>query len=143
VTELVLRIVFSLLVVLALMWGVARIARRPLSRRGGAVLTVLARQQLSRGSAVAVLRVLDQALVLGITDHQITLLGEADLATVEQQQGVVRRSTVQLTGTSPVPPAGIEDAGVARPGRLAGSVLSPRTWAQVVEFLRDRTVRKP
>jgi flagellar protein FliO/FliZ len=131
VPELVLRITFSLLVVLALMWGVARVARRPLSRRGGVVLSVLARQQLSRGSSVAVLRVLDQALVLGVTDQQVTLLGETDLAEVERQQVTPGRRTAVPVG---------EAAG---PDPLAGSALSRRTWAQAVEFLRDRTERKP
>jgi flagellar protein FliO/FliZ len=133
VPELVLRITFSLLVVLALMWGVARIARRPLSRRGGTVLTVLARQQLSRGSAVAVLRVLDRALVLGVTDQQVTLLGETDLAAVEQQQAAASRHGTALVGDAPA---------AADPGRLAGSALSWRTWLRAVEFLRERTERR-
>ncbi len=34
--EMILRIGFSLLVVLLMMWGLARVARRPLARRGAA-----------------------------------------------------------------------------------------------------------
>jgi flagellar protein FliO/FliZ len=125
VAELVVRVGFSLLVVLGLMWGAARLARRPFARRGGGVLTVLARQQLSRGSAVAVLRVYDRALVLGVTDQQVTLLGETDLDAVE--------SEIRLTRRTPVPVEG---------SPLAGSALSRRTWSQALEELRDRTVRR-
>ncbi|HWH01295.1 MAG TPA: flagellar biosynthetic protein FliO, partial [Pilimelia sp.] len=86
--ELLLRITVSLLVVFGLMWGLARLARRPLGGgRGGSALAVLARQQLGRSSAVAVVRVVDRALVLGVTDNQITLLGEADLAAVQAVTG--------------------------------------------------------
>jgi flagellar protein FliO/FliZ len=128
VAELVVRIGLSLLLVLGLMWGAARLARRPLNRRGGGLLSVLARQQLSRGSSVAVLRVHDRALVLGVTDQQVTLLGEADLAAVESAIGPARSGSATVDG-----PAA---------GALAGSALSRRTWSQALEQLRDRTARK-
>lgn len=86
--ETVLRIGFSLLVVLGLMWAMARVARRPLGRRTGSALAVVARQQLSRNSVVAVVRVADRALILGVTDTQVTMLGEADLTEVEKHQAV-------------------------------------------------------
>jgi flagellar protein FliO/FliZ len=129
VAELVLRVGLSLLLVLGLMWGAARLVRRPFARRGGGVLTVLARQQLSRGSAVAVLRVHDRALVLGVTDQQVTLLGETDLDAVEAEIQLTRRAPVTVDG-----PAGS--------GRLAGSALSRRTWSRALDELRDRTVRR-
>ena len=78
--ELSLRILFSLLVVLGLLWGLARIARRPLSGRAGSPLTVVARAQLTRAAAVAVVQVGDRALVLGITDQSVNLLADTDPA---------------------------------------------------------------
>ena len=62
---------------------------------------MLARQQLTRGSSVAVVRVADQALVLGVTDGQVTLLAETDLATVEEYEPAtsVRREAISLDGT--------------------------------------------
>jgi flagellar protein FliO/FliZ len=136
VVELVLRITFSLLVVLGLMWGLAKLARRPLTggRGGAGALAVLTRQQLGRGSSVAVVRVADKALVLGITDNQVSLLGEADLATVEQQLHHPvheKRAAVELPGAVPLP----HDP-------LDGSALSPRTWSSAVNFLRERTARR-
>jgi flagellar protein FliO/FliZ len=138
VIELVLRIGFSLLVVLGLMWMLAKLARRrPLGGRGGATLTVLARQQLSRSASVTIVQVADRALVLGVTDGQISLLAEADPAALRQPaaEPVERRDAVRLD--APVAPA-----LSSSPPRLAGSVLSPATWRQTVEFLRERTARR-
>lgn len=127
--ELVLRIGFSLLVVFGLMWGLARLARRPRAGRAGGTLAVLARQQLSRSASVAVIRVVDRALVIGVTDGQINLLTETDLAALEEHAApaAVREPVVLET---------------ARPSALAGSALSPATWRQAVNALRDRTVRR-
>jgi flagellar protein FliO/FliZ len=143
VLELVLRITFSLLVVLTLIWAAARIARRPLARRGGPVFTVLARQQLSRGSSVAVLRVVDRALVLGVTDQQVTLLGETDLAELQRQQQAPGRRSVVLVDDAAGSALSGAMAGLDDQSRLAGSVLSRRTWSRLINFLRDRTERKP
>jgi flagellar protein FliO/FliZ len=135
VIELVLRIAFSLLIVLLLMWGLAKLARRPLTggRGGPGALAVITRQQLGRGSSVAVVRVADRALVLGITDNQVSLLGEADLAAVEEHMHAPsheRRDSVEIGDTiQPVSP-------------LEGSALSPRTWGAAVNFLRERTARR-
>ena len=132
--ELILRIFFSLLVVFGLMWGLARLARRPLGSRGGtATLSVVARQQLSRSASVAVVRVNDRALVLGVTDGQVNLLTETDLAEVMEPApapGAVRER-VDLPAKH-----------VIEHGRLAGSALSPATWRQTLDFLKDRTARR-
>jgi flagellar protein FliO/FliZ len=125
--ELTVRIAFSLLVVLGLMWGLAKLARRPLAGRGGGALDVLARQQLSRGSSVAVVRVADRALVLGVTDSGVSLLADADPHVFAEyaSQPSVRRTKVEI-------------AEPAKGGRLTGSALSPATWAQAASFLRSR-----
>jgi flagellar protein FliO/FliZ len=120
--ELVLRIGFSLLVVFGLMWVLAKAVRRPLGgRRATGSLSVLNRQQLTRGAALAVVRVGDKALILGVTDQQVSLLGEAELTDFEQ----------------PHPDPGHRD-----PVQIDGSILAPRTWRATVTFLRDRTTRR-
>lgn len=162
--ELILRVTFSLLVVLGLMWFLARLARRSgLRGKDAETLTVLDRRQLTRGASVAIVRVAGRALVLGVTDAQVTLLGEADLAAVQTDPGEVeqrRPVPVQArafedgaglglgTDLDPAPrPAStlIGAPGLKQEpgGRLAGSALSPQTWATAVEVLRARTVRKP
>ena len=124
--ELIVRIAFSLLVVLGLMWGLAKLARRPLAGRGGGALDVLARQQLSRGSSVAVVRVADRALVLGVTDSGVSLLADADADVFAEytSQPSIRRTKVELEP--------------AKGGRLAGSALSPTTWTQAASFFRSK-----
>ena len=120
--ELVLRIGFSLFVVLGLMWALARVVRRPLGAgRAHGQLAVLNRQQLTRGAAVTVVKVADRAMILGITEQQVSFLGEADLTEFEERPE--RRDSVGLPGAHPG----------ATVGRLDRSLL---------DVLRDRTSRK-
>jgi len=137
--ELLLRIGFSLAIVLGLMWVLAKAARRPLRRHAGATtLTVLGRRQLSRAASVAVVRFGDQALLLGVTDRQVSLLSatDADAMTPHQDEIPERRAAVAL-GADPTGPDPL-----TRPGGLRGSLLSPRTWSQTMDFLRERTARR-
>lgn len=79
------RMLLALVFVLGLMWCLARWVRKP---TGGAktdrVMTVLARQQISRTSSVAVLRVMDRALVLGVTEQGVRLITETQLGPIEE-----------------------------------------------------------
>jgi flagellar protein FliO/FliZ len=129
--ELVLRICFSLLVVFGLLWGLAKVARRGgLGKRGTGSLAVLNRQSLSRGSSVAVVRVAGRALILGVTDTQVSLLGETEL----EAFGDDPHAGPDKHGRLPAEPHHV--------GGLEGSVLSPRTWGSTLDFLRDRTTRR-
>ena len=132
---LLFQVGFSLLVVLMLMWGAARLLRRPFGGRGSDGLAVLGSHQLGRGSSVAVVRVGERALVLGITDQQVSLLGETDLAAFEtdpeEEHIAVDVDGDLLPGRHPA----------STGGPLSGSILSPRTWMSTLEFLRDRTTR--
>ena len=114
--EVAVKMVLALMVVLGLMWLLARLARRPLTGRSAGALAVLARQPLTRGSSVAVVRVGKQAYVLGVTDHTVTLLAETDPAAVEAPTHEIREML-------PL------DA-------LAGSALSASTWRRAVEAIR-------
>ena len=124
--ELTIRIAFSLLIVLGLMWGLAKVLRRPLAGRSGGALSVVARQQLTKGSSVAVVRVADRALILGVTDAGVSLLADADIDVIEAYlpERNVRREAVSLP-TQPAPA-----------NRLDGSILSLNTWKQAASALR-------
>jgi flagellar protein FliO/FliZ len=140
VIELVLRIGFSLLIVFGLMWGLAKLVKRPLGgKRGTGALAVLSRQQLARGSAVAIVQVADRALILGVTDQQVSLLGETELVAFEAH-GHHHEHRDHL----PLESGGSADAlpPAHHQGRLDGSLLSPRTWGSTLDFLRDRTTRR-
>ena len=118
--ELVLRIGFSLFVVLGLMWALARVVRRPLGAgRAHGQLAVLNRQQLTRGAAVTVVKVAGRAMILGITEQQVSFLGEAELTDFEPHE---RRDNVDLPGAHPEHTIGRLD--------------------KTLDFLRDRTSRQ-
>ncbi|WP_433371149.1 FliO/MopB family protein [Actinoplanes sp. CA-142083] len=123
--ELVLRIGFSLFVVLGLMWALARVVRRPLGAgRPHGQLAVLNRQQLTRGAAVTVVKVADRAMILGITEQQVSFLGEADIADFEHTPEHRAAATDELPGAHP---------------QSGGAMRLDKT---LLDFLRDRTSRR-
>lgn len=150
------RMLLALVLVLVLMWCLARWARKPMGGKADRVMTVLARQQLSRTSSVTVLRVMDRALVLGVTEQGVQLIGETELSAVEEalattETGRSRSWSRKQLAEAETPEA--EDAGSPlEPARqptdrrgasaLDGSVLSPKTWGQLVTAARELTVRR-
>jgi flagellar protein FliO/FliZ len=163
---LALRVGLSLACVLGLVWLFSKGMLR--TGGGGGVhrnhVQVVSRQPLSRVASVAVVQVGDRALVLGVTEQHVTLLTETDLppaldpeARTERAQltlGTGPDSTERAQCTSETPPdsterAQCEAARVQGPaklpqqrGPLTGSALSPATWSQAVEALRERTIRR-
>jgi flagellar protein FliO/FliZ len=153
---LALRVGLSLACVLGLVWlfskGMLKGGRR--SSGSAAAVEVLARQSLTRASSLTVVRIGERALVLGVTEQQVTLLSEADVASLAAPVPAAILPAVappvlpsmpasvpvqQRTTTAPVElPAAVTEAR----GALAGSALSPATWSQAVEALRERTTRR-
>ncbi|MFN8195705.1 MAG: flagellar biosynthetic protein FliO [Nocardioidaceae bacterium] len=76
--ELAVRLVFSLAVVVGLLWAIARVGSRRFRGRNGAMVQIVHRQPLSRSSSVAVVTVGTRVLVLGTTEQQVTILTELD-----------------------------------------------------------------
>ena len=163
--ESVGRVLLSLALVLGVMWLLGRWARTRTGGKGKSreTLTVLARQQLTRNASVAVVKIADRALVLGVTDGQISLLGDADLAAVEAglQPAPGRRAAARVAAAErdlsfiesdldevgPLVPTGPGSRSGRRHGSkrpasrsLEGSALSLSTWVQAVEAVRERTV---
>jgi flagellar protein FliO/FliZ len=141
------RMLLALVLVLGVMWALARWARKPMGvGKGERVMTVLARQQLSRSSSVTVLKLMDRALVLGVTEQGVQLLTEAELAPIEQALTV----PAPPRRRSPIPAAALEPADADRPALpapptksgLDGSILSPGTWKQLLGTAREMTVRR-
>jgi flagellar protein FliO/FliZ len=76
--ELVIRLVFSLAVVLGLLLLCVKFAGRRFQGKGDALVRVVHRQALSRSASVSVVNVAGRVLVLGTTEHQVRLLTELD-----------------------------------------------------------------
>jgi flagellar protein FliO/FliZ len=114
--QIAVNMFLALAFVLGLMWLLARLVRRPLGGRGAGVMAVLARQPLTRGASVAVVRVGRQAFVLGVTDQTVTLLAETDPAAIEAAVNPPHEIREQIP--------------------LDGSVLSPTTWRRAVDAIR-------
>ncbi|HEX2176881.1 MAG TPA: flagellar biosynthetic protein FliO [Nocardioidaceae bacterium] len=128
--ELVLRVVFSLSVVLGLLWLIARVSSRRLrgSSHQGLVRT-LVRQPLSRGSSLAVVSVGARVLVVGVTEQQVNLLTELDPSEVETPAGA--ETDPDSAGIPRNEPSVVGDPRNDRSaGALGGSVLSTQTWKQ-------------
>ncbi|HJQ03148.1 MAG TPA: flagellar biosynthetic protein FliO [Jatrophihabitans sp.] len=154
------RMLLALVFVLGVMWLLARWARKPLGAgKADRVMSILARQQLSRTSSVAVLRVMDRALVLGVTEQGIRLITEAELGPIEDALATEPEPSRSWSVLRPARPALPEGSSVeiegdapvanhrsrtmpARRGTLDGSVLSPRTWRQLLNAARELTVRR-
>jgi flagellar protein FliO/FliZ len=147
------RMLLALVFVLGVMWLLARWARKPMGvGKSERVMAVLARQQLSRTSSVTVLRVMDRALVLGVTEQGVQLITETELSAVEEAL-VVEPGTGRGWARARSLPAGDSEDGASdhatapvadrsRPAALDGSVLSPKTWRQLVGAARELTVRR-
>jgi flagellar biosynthetic protein FliO len=119
------RLIVSLAVVIGLMWAAARVIRKrgfggvggP-SRRPGVQVDIVARRTLGRNSSIAIVRAGGTALVVGITEHQITKLADASLEEIDFSA---------------------ESQWTASPQGPDGPTPS---WKAMLDQLRDRTARR-
>jgi flagellar protein FliO/FliZ len=121
VFELVIRVVFSLAVVLGLLWFVARTSSRRFGGAARSMVRVVARQPLARTASLAVVEVGDRVLVVGVSENGVSLLTEMDPSELP----------VEAALDPAEQPAAAQGArrSLSTPG-LTGSVLSTQTWRQ-------------
>jgi flagellar protein FliO/FliZ len=156
-----LRVVVSLGLVLALLWVAARTLHKGRARAAGGVdVDVLARVPLAQKSSLAVVRLGDEALVLGVTESRVELLCRTSAAdvTVEPETTLPELLAAVPAGSlagslpgspapspatgAPVPVGRVAARQAARSSALAGSALSPQTWTKAVAAVREMTVRR-
>ena len=141
--ELTIRLIVSLAIVVGLLLVLARVGARKFRGQAGALVRVVHRQPLSRTSAVAVVTVGSRVLVLGTTEHQVSILtelepeeldGEADLALAELGDPRDESDEIATLDTLGVRHAVRNQrpmiADPLQRGPLAGAVLSVQTWRQ-------------
>ncbi len=162
-----LRVALSLGVVLALMWVLHRrvskgqfgAGKKPRGRRSAAV-EVVARQGIGGKASVVVVDVEGERLVLGVTEHGVSLLtsGEApapELTIVtgpvalpvrptpsaeqfRQELAVQTDAATSLPTDLPMRPRNRDRRAVPTSAQLQGSILSADTWRQAAAALRSR-----
>ncbi|NAZ76704.1 flagellar biosynthetic protein FliO [Kineococcus sp. T13] len=111
---------FSLVAVLGLLYLISRWLRRRggVGAAGAAEFAVLARQSLGAKASVALVKVGERALVVGVTEQGVSLLGETDVATVLPQ--------AEAAGTDET----AEAAEAAGPAAVDGVDVRDRTTDQ-------------
>ncbi|MFZ4583733.1 MAG: FliO/MopB family protein [Acidimicrobiia bacterium] len=136
---LFVRLGFSLAIVIGLMWLAGRVMRnrgmggRP--RKGDAQLEVIDRKNLSKTASLALVRVGDRTLLVGVTEHGISNLTE-----VAQPQPIALTLVDEPSGTNGPVPLG---APAELPLMAAASADESGTaWKMLVDQLRERTVRR-
>ena len=127
--ELTLRLVASLAIVVGLLLLLARFGARKFRGQSGALVRVVHRQPLSRTSAVAVVTVGSRVLVLGTTEHQVSILTELEPEELEVEPAEEPEPRAVRT---PIDAAELTDAIEPR-DPFAGSVLSAQTWRQAFQ----------
>ena len=156
--ELVVRLVFSLAVIVGMLMLLTRFSAKRFRGGADAVVRVVHRQPLSRTSAVAVVTVGSRVLVVGTTEQQVQLLTELDPDEIELPVPVADQVGLELVAApyeprhaapaehpvaphAPAPLAALRAARSARvtDGALAGSVLSAQTWKQALAAATNRT----
>lgn len=137
--ELTIRLIVSLAIVVGLLLLLARFGARRFRGQAGAMVRVVHRQPLSRTSSVAVVTVGSRVLVLGTTEHQVSILTELEpeeldleLLDLDQDHDDEPETPVRRDRFTPIPAAELADAVEPR-DPLAGSVLSPQTWRQAFQ----------
>lgn len=98
--ELAIRVVFSLAVILGLLWFIARTSSRKFGGTARSAVRVVARQPLARSASLAVVEVGDRVLVVGVSEHGVNLLTEMDPD--ELPAPVVPETVASATQSAPV-----------------------------------------
>ena len=118
------RLIFSLAVVIGLMWAAANVLRkRGFAGLGnkrtarGPLVELVARRPLGRNASIAIVRIGERSMVVGVTDHQVTNLGEVEVDEIDINEDT--NWTVS--------------SGANRPGSA---------WKTMLDQLRDRTTRR-
>ena len=146
VFTLLVRLVVSLGIVIGLMLvlsgalrkrgiviGGANGTGRARQARSVAMLDIVARKPLGRNAQLAIVRAGNKTMVLGITEHQITMLTETDPTWDDNLDGDIDVNIDSNFNATETQRTGFPRSGP--PGTFP-------TWKTMLEGVRDRTVRR-
>jgi flagellar protein FliO/FliZ len=163
---LALRVIVSLAVVLGVLWYLQKkLSKRGVGKAAGKAITLVGRQAIGPKASVAVVEIEGRRLVLGVTEHQVTVLHSMEghllerpmhpfeVSLAEAQPVVYPDNVRPITGPVPIRAVVTVPEGPAAPvqelrrprgshrqqpaGKLAGSILSPETWRQASAAIRE------
>lgn len=127
-TLLLVRMAGSLLVVIALIWGLVRLAKsRGLGGTGQDLIAVRAQRGLTRSTSLMLVQVGSRNLLLGVADGGVQVLSEGDDLT-DAQPAADAPSRLPESADEPITISALASARPRTPGLL--------------NRLRDRTVRR-
>ena len=141
--SLMFRLTVSMVVVLGLMWVLARVMKnraggiRPArGRRSELVIEVVARQQLGRNMGIAVVKMGTKVYALGMTENQITQLAELDGDELD-----ANKPTIDLDGEIQALPRTTGPSAKNWTAALGSSSSGP-TWKNALDAMREKTLRR-
>ena len=94
---LALRVAVSLAVVIGMIWALAKVTRRWNPTRSAAI-QVVSKVSLSKRSSLIVVGVGDRGMLLGVTDHGITQLGEVALPSNNKTRAIEPQRNAVVVG---------------------------------------------
>lgn len=135
---LALRVLLSLAAVLGIIWYAQRRIGRGSRAKAGKAITIVGRQGIGAKASVAVIDMDGKRFLLGVTEHQVTILNTSDApaARAEAFSQVLEAQTTESEPTMLAPAAVTKAAPEPPKGLLAGSILSPDTWRRAFASLR-------
>jgi flagellar protein FliO/FliZ len=104
-------------------------------RHEGAVIQVIGRQSIGRNADVTVVTLGDRTLVLGVTEHNVSMVAELE------PEEMVTREVIDVSPQLLAPATMAELPSPMIPARTQASVSVP-SWRDLLESMRERTVRR-
>ncbi len=105
-------------------------------RHEGAVIQVIGRQSIGRNADVTVVTLGERTLVLGVTEHNVSMVAELDPEDMGTSREVIEIAPAALASVASAP---LSQAAI--PARTQAPVSVP-SWRDLLESMRERTVRR-
>jgi flagellar protein FliO/FliZ len=145
---LFLRFGVAMIVVMGLLFFASSMLRKrglmnPKSKAAGPNIELVARKGLGRNVQVAVVRTAGHQFVLGVTEHQVTLLAEEELSDIASLDAIESfdsfEDLYESTEVITTPSGGHRTSA----SNGAQQFATPgQAWKTLLDGLRDRTVRR-
>lgn len=153
ITTLLPRMFISMIVVIGLMWLAARVMknrqvpgsgvlRQSAAAKSAPALQVIAKQGTGGKTSVAIVRAGDKQLVLGLTEHNVSLLAELDSIDLSALTNSSNQNAKALRIAGDEEPRQSKRQGTGVSGIAAPAAASISARKGLLESVRELTVRR-